>query len=147
MPSNLESPIGVGWRGAALELLHQRVLERPLLPRGQGSKASSPSSQGNGCLEAYEAIRAFPVPEEEPSPGELLGILYQEWFPFFSLHFLFFYFLTYSFVAYVQAIQEVSVVEEWVKDARNKAKVEANLRTEIDKALGTANQKNQELTT
>ena len=33
------------------------------------------------------------------------GTLYQEWFPFFTL------FLTYSFVVYVQAIQEVFVAE------------------------------------
>ena len=30
------------------------------------------------------------------------------------------------------------MVEEWVKDARNKARVKANLCTETDKALGAA---------
>jgi len=39
------------------------------------------------------------------------------------------------------------MAEEWVKDAPNEAKVEANLRAETSKALGAAKQKNQELTT
>lgn len=39
------------------------------------------------------------------------------------------------------------MAEEWVKDAQNEVRVEANLRVEIDKALGIAKQKNQELTT
>ena len=39
------------------------------------------------------------------------------------------------------------MAEEWVKDAQNEVRVEANLRVEIDKALGAAKQKNQELTT
>ena len=38
------------------------------------------------------------------------------------------------------------MAEEWVKDAPNEAKVEANLRAETSKALGAAKQKNQELT-
>ena len=47
----------------------------------------------------------------------------------------------------MQAILEVVVAEEWVRDMQNKARVEANLRTETNKALGAAKQKNQELTT
>ena len=47
----------------------------------------------------------------------------------------------------MQAIQEVFAVEEWVKDARNKAKVEANLRAKANKALGAVTQENQELAT
>ena len=39
------------------------------------------------------------------------------------------------------------MAEEYVKDARNEVKVEANLRAKTDKALGIAKQKNQELTT
>ena len=39
------------------------------------------------------------------------------------------------------------MAEEWVKDAWNEARVEANLRDEADKALGTTKQENQELTT
>ena len=56
--------------------------------------------------------------------------------------------LTYlmeCFVAFVQAVQEVFVAEEWVKDAWNEARVEANLRAEANRALGAAQQKNQEL--
>ena len=34
------------------------------------------------------------------------------------------------------------MAEEWVKDARNEARVKANLRTETNKALGAAKQKN-----
>ena len=45
-----------------------------------------------------------------------------------------------------QAIQEVFVVEEWVKDAQNDAQFEANLRAEANKALGASEQKNKELT-
>ena len=47
----------------------------------------------------------------------------------------------------MQAIQEVFVAEEWVKDARNDAKVKANLHAEANKALGASEQKNKELTT
>lgn len=37
------------------------------------------------------------------------------------------------------------MAEEWVKDARNNVRVEANLCAETMKALGTAEQKNQKL--
>ena len=47
----------------------------------------------------------------------------------------------------MQAIQEVAMAEKWVRDARNKARVKANLRVETDRTLGPAKQKNQELTT
>ena len=53
----------------------------------------------------------------------------------------------YSSVTHAQAIQEVFVAEEWVKDAWNETRVEANLCAEVNKALGVAKQKNQELTT
>lgn len=39
----------------------------------------------------------------------------------------------------MQAIQEVFMAEEWVRDTRNKARVEANLRAETDRALGATN--------
>ena len=39
------------------------------------------------------------------------------------------------------------MAEEWVRDVRNEATVEANLHVEIDRALGAAKKKNQELTT
>ena len=39
------------------------------------------------------------------------------------------------------------MAKEWVKDARNEARVESNLHAEIDRALGVAKKKNQELTT
>ena len=45
----------------------------------------------------------------------------------------------------MQAIQEMYIVEEWVKDARNEAKMEANLRAKTNKALGVMKHKNQEL--
>ena len=38
------------------------------------------------------------------------------------------------------------MVEEWVKDARNEARVEANLHAETKKALDAIEQKNKELT-
>ena len=47
----------------------------------------------------------------------------------------------------MQAIQEVFVAEECVKDAQNKARVEANLCIETNKALGAMKQENQELAT
>ena len=53
----------------------------------------------------------------------------------------------YLFVAFMQGIQEVFTAEEWVKDAQNEAKVEANLWADADKALGIAEQKNKELAT
>ena len=37
------------------------------------------------------------------------------------------------------------MAEEWVRYAHNKARVEANLRAETNKVVGTAEQKNQEL--
>lgn len=45
----------------------------------------------------------------------------------------------------MQAIQEVFVAEEWVNDAQNESKVEANLRVEAKRALGASEQKNKEL--
>ena len=38
------------------------------------------------------------------------------------------------------------MAEEWVKDTRNEARLADNLRTEIDKALATAKQKNKKFT-
>ena len=39
------------------------------------------------------------------------------------------------------------MAEEWVKDARNKARLAYNLRAKTSKALGAVEQKNKELTT
>ena len=61
-------------------------------------------------------------------------------FPFF-----FFFFTWDSLVILVQAIQKVYVAEEWVKDAQNKARAEANLRVQTSKALRALKHKNQEL--
>ena len=47
----------------------------------------------------------------------------------------------YSLVICAQAIQKVFVAKEWVKDARNDARVEANLHAEANKALGASEQK------
>ena len=38
------------------------------------------------------------------------------------------------------------IAEEWVKDTQNKARVEANLHAETNKALSIAEQKNKKLT-
>ena len=38
------------------------------------------------------------------------------------------------------------MAEEWVKDAHNEARVKANLRAKTNRALGTTEQKNKELT-
>ena len=46
----------------------------------------------------------------------------------------------------MQAILEVFTAKEWVRDAQNEARVEANLHAKTNKALGTAKQKNKELT-
>ena len=51
------------------------------------------------------------------------------------------YLITYSSFVFVQAIQEVFMAKEWVKDARNKVRVEANFRVETSKALAVAKQK------
>ena len=37
------------------------------------------------------------------------------------------------------------MAEEWVRDAHNKARVEANLHAKTNKVMGAAEQKNQEL--
>ena len=47
----------------------------------------------------------------------------------------------------MQTIQEVFVVEEWVNEAWNEAKTKANLRPDVDKALGLAEQENKEIAT
>ena len=47
----------------------------------------------------------------------------------------------------MQAIQEVVMAKEWVKDTWNEARVEANLHAKTSKALGTTEQKIQKLTT
>ena len=46
----------------------------------------------------------------------------------------------------MQATQEVFTAEEWVRDAQNEARIEANLRAKTNKALGAAKQKNKEFT-
>ena len=61
-------------------------------------------------------------------------------FPFFLL-FPPFFFTWDSFVIFVQVAQEVFVVAEWVKDARNKTRVEANLRAKVNNSLGAMKQK------
>ena len=45
----------------------------------------------------------------------------------------------------MHAIQEVYIAKEWVKDAQNEARTEANLRAETNKALGVMKHENQEL--
>ena len=45
----------------------------------------------------------------------------------------------------MQAIQEVFVAKEWVNNARNEARVKANLCAEAKRALGACEQKNKEL--
>ena len=47
----------------------------------------------------------------------------------------------------MKAIHEIFVAEEWVKDAKNEARVVVNLHIKTNKALGAAKQINQELTT
>ena len=61
-------------------------------------------------------------------------------------YYYYYYFTWYSLVVFEQAIQEVFVAEKWVRDAQNDAWVEANLCVEANKALGTFEQKNKELT-
>ena len=47
----------------------------------------------------------------------------------------------------MQAIQEVFMAEEWVKDAQNATRLTDNLHVETSKALGVAKQKKKELGT
>ena len=69
-------------------------------------------------------------------------------FPFlFIFLFFIFYFYTWdSFVIFVQVAQQIFVAEEQVKDARNKARAEANHCAEVTKSLGTLKQENKKLT-
>ena len=58
---------------------------------------------------------------------------------YFIIHiYIYIYIIWYSLLVFEQAIQEVFVVEEWVKDARNDACVEANLHAKANKALGAS---------
>ena len=136
MPSDLESQAGVGRHDIALEFLYQGIPERPCLSCGRGCRAPPSTSRGHGGLEENKAARTFPILEEGSGHGKPLSTLYLFPFPFFF--FFFFWFLTYSFVVYVQAIQEVFMAEKWVNDARNEARVKANLRTEANRALGAS---------
>ena len=45
----------------------------------------------------------------------------------------------------MQVTQEIFVVEEWARDARNEARAEANSRAEAEKSLGALKQEKQEL--
>ena len=47
----------------------------------------------------------------------------------------------------MQVTQEIFVVEEWARDARNEARAEANSRAEAKKSLGALKQEKQELGT
>ena len=99
--------------------------------------------QNTWRLEAHEVARPLHVPEKEPGHGMFTAL------PICFIMTISLYIcisLTwFCLVVFAQAIQEVFVVEEWVKDARNDARVEANLRAETNKALGTFEQKNKEL--
>ena len=67
--------------------------------------------------------------------------------PFTFFFFFFFSFTRDSFVIFVQISWEVFIAKEWVKDARNEARVEADLRAEANKSLGAMKQEYQELAT
>ena len=47
----------------------------------------------------------------------------------------------------MQVTQEIFVVEEWARDARNEARAEANSRAEAEKSLGALKQEKHELGT
>ena len=47
----------------------------------------------------------------------------------------------------MQVTQEIFVVEEWARDARNEARAEANSHAEAKKSLGALKQEKQELGT
>ena len=55
----------------------------------------------------------------------------------FMLGYLFSYLIGHSFVVFVQAIQEVFMAEEWVKDTWSEAKLVENFRAETSKSLAT----------
>ena len=46
----------------------------------------------------------------------------------------------------MQVTQQVSVTEEWVRDACNKARAEAHSHAEVEKSLGSLKQEQMELT-
>ena len=50
-----------------------------------------------------------------------------------------------SSVVFVQVTQQVFVVEEWVRDAHNKANAEALSRADVEKSLGTLKQEQAKL--
>ena len=74
-PSNLESPVGVGWCGGTLELLHQGVPERLRPLRGSGSRATSLVAQGYGRPEEHKATGSLYVLEEGLSFGQFLNLV------------------------------------------------------------------------
>ena len=61
---------------------------------------------------------------------------------FVLVYFYYYYLFTYLtgcfFVVFAQAIQEVFIVEKWVKDARNEASLADNLHVETSKSLTAA---------
>ena len=50
-----------------------------------------------------------------------------------------------SFVVFVQVTQQVFVAEEWVRDTRNEARVEALSHADVEKSLGALKQEQAEL--
>ena len=55
------------------------------------------------------------------------------------------YLIELFLVVFAQAIQEVFTTEEWVKDARNEARLADNLRVEASKSLTVVEGRNKEL--
>ena len=95
-----------------MELHHQGVLERECPLPCQHSRVALPIVEGHDCFKEREATGSLPVPEEGLGLGKFLNTP-------FRLHarLSFSYLTKHSFVIFMQAIQEVFMDEEWVKDA------------------------------
>ena len=55
------------------------------------------------------------------------------------------FFLYNPFVTFKQIIQQIYVVEEWVRNAHDEVKAEAHSRFEVKKALGALKEEHTEL--
>lgn len=106
-----------------MELQHQGVPVRECPLSCRSPRAAPLTTEGYVYTEECEAARPLFVPKEGSGLGKFLDMSYWH-----HARLPFSYSITCSSIFSVQAIQEVFVAKEWVKDARNEARVEANLR-------------------
>ena len=98
-----------------------------------------PSSQGDGVHSAHKTAQPIHVTKEGFSYGQLL-LSYSSIQDKFFLSVVLIAFLI-TLTIFMQVTQQVYVAKDWVRNANNKFDTEAQTRSDVEKALGTANHK------